>query len=78
MTEEVPVSAIRDFSRGEGPLVETGYRVGDSWVQTVGPHAEHAGKIYVIGPGLGLDKQGRMGSGILVRCGGCLFSWVIR
>ena len=69
---------IRDFVRGEGPEIDTGYRRGDSWVQTVGPHADCESKIRVVGLGVGVDKRGRVGDGILVRCGGCLLSWVIR
>jgi len=69
---------IRDFVRGDGPEIEQGYRRGDSWVQTVGAHAEHEGKILVVGAGLGRNKEGRLGEGVLVRCCGCLLSWVIR
>lgn len=69
---------VKDFVRGDGPEIETGYRRGDSWVQTVGPHAEHEGKVWVVGPGIGRDQKGRIGEGVLVRCSGCLFSWVIR
>jgi hypothetical protein len=70
---------IKDFVRGSGPKIDVGgYRRGDSWVQITGPHAEHDGKVTVIGPGVGLDSAGTFGPGVLVRCGGCLFSWVIR
>lgn len=69
---------VKDFAKGDGPLVDAVYRRGDSWVQTVGPHIECSGKIHVIGPGLGFDSKARMGEGVLVRCGGCLLSWVLR
>lgn len=69
---------IKDFVRGTGPEVDSGYRRGDSWVQTVGPHTDCEGKVVVLGPGLGPDNKRRIGEGVLVRCGGCLFSWVIR
>lgn len=69
---------IKDFVRGEGPEIESGYRRGDSWVQTVGPHVECEKKVVVVGPGLGRDDKGRMGEGVLVRCLGCMGSWVIR
>lgn len=69
---------IKDFVRGSGPEIEPGYRRGDSWSQTVGPHTKCAGKVFVIGPGFGRDTQGRPGDGVLLRCGGCLMSWVIR
>lgn len=69
---------LKDFIRGKGPEVYSGYRRGDSWVQTAGEHVECAGKVHVIGPGWGPDDKGRMGNGVLLRCGGCLLSWVIR
>lgn len=72
------MGTIRDFVRGDGPEIDTGYRRGDSWVQTVGPHAHCNKKIFVAGRGLGADSKGRIGDGVLVRCGGCLLSWVIR
>lgn len=69
---------IKDFVRGEGPEIVTGYRRGDSWIQVVGPHIECEDKVHVIGPGLGRNSSGQIGEGVLVRCGGCLLSWVIR
>ncbi len=69
---------IKDYVRGDGPEIDTGYRRGDSWVQTVGDHNNCAEKIVVIGPGVGRDRQGRVGEGVLVRCFGCMGSWVIR
>lgn len=69
---------VRDFTKGDGPEVAGGYFRGDSWVQTSGPHIDCEGKIHVVGPGWGRDSKGRVGDGILVRCGGCLTSWVIR
>ena len=71
-------SKIKDFTRGDGPEVVSGYRRGDSWKQTVGQHVECSGKVSVLGPGWGTDKNGRPGEGVLLRCGGCLLSWVIR
>lgn len=73
-----PMSKIRDFVKGEGPDLATGYRRGDSWVQTAGPHSECDKKVVALGLGIGPDAKGRIGDGILVRCGGCLLSWVIR
>lgn len=72
------MSTIKDFVRGSGRTIEPGYRVGDTWVQTVGPHSNCSSKIFVLGPGIGADRHGRVGNGVLVRCGGCLLSWVIR
>ena len=69
---------IKDFVRGEGPEITTGYRRGDSWFQTVGPHADCEQKVVVIGLGVGQNSKGQFGEGVLVRCLGCLFSWVIR
>lgn len=69
---------IKDYVPGTGPVIEPGYRRGDSWVQTIGLHVECEGKVSVIGPGVGPDKHRRFGDGVLVRCGGCLLSWVIR
>lgn len=77
MSEGVSMK-VKDFVKGEGPEVSTGYNRGDSWVQTVGPHVECEHKIIVLGEGIGLDAKGRLGPGVLVRCFGCLFSWVIR
>lgn len=68
---------IKDFVRGSGPEVTTGYRRGDSWIQTAGPHTDCEGKVFVIGPGVGLVANGYV-DGVLVRCGGCFLSWVIR
>jgi hypothetical protein len=72
------VRTIKDFVRGDGPEIQPGYMRGDSWVQTVGPHSDCDRKIVALGPGYGRDRQGRAGDGLLVRCGGCLLSWVIR
>lgn len=72
------MKTIKDFVRGTGPEVDTGYRRGDSWVQTLGPHSECGEKIIVVGPGIGVDTKGRVGPGVLVRCRGCMLSWVIR
>ena len=69
---------ITDFVRGNGPEIESGCRRGDSWVQTIGPHAECDKRIVVLGRGIGRNCQGQVGQGILVRCLGCLLSWVIR
>lgn len=69
---------IKDFVRGEGPEITTGYRRGDSWVQTMGPHSDCGSKVFVLGHGIGRDSRNRVGDGVLVRCGGCLLSWVIR
>lgn len=69
---------IKDFVKGDGPEICTGYRRGDSWIQIAGPHTECEGKVFVIGPGVGRDAKNRVGDGVLVRCGGCLLSWVIR
>lgn len=77
MTKEVTLK-VKDFVKGDGPEVSTGYRRGDSWIQTVGPHVECDCKIIVLGPGIGADSKGRVGEGVLVRCLGCMFSWVIR
>lgn len=73
-----PQPRLKDFTRGQGPEVSAGYRRGDSWTQTAGEHVECPSKVYVIGPGWGKDDKGRWGSGVLVRCGGCLYSWVLR
>lgn len=72
------MQTIRDFVRGTGPEVLGGYRRGDSWVQTLGSHAECEKKIVVAGLGIGRDANGQVGDGILVRCWGCMLSWVIR
>lgn len=72
------MKAIDQYVRGDGPEVETGYRRGDSWRQVVGKHVDCEQKVVVIGPGLGRDKIGEMGEGVLVRCFGCMLSWVIR
>lgn len=72
------MATIKDWARGTGAEVETGYRRGDSWVQTVGDHADCAEKVMVLGPGIGRDSKGRKGAGVLVRCFGCFGSWVIR
>ncbi len=69
---------IKDFDRGEGVYVGSGYRRGDSWVQTTGDHTECGKKVIVLGAGVGADAKGRVGEGVLVRCGGCLLSWVLR
>lgn len=69
---------IKDFTRGDGPEIEPGYRRGDSWVQTVGDHSECGQKITALGAGVGRDQKGRIGEGVLVRCQGCLYSWVLR
>lgn len=69
---------VKDFEQGTGPEIAVGYRRGASWVQTVGPHINCEGKVMVVGPGLGNDSKGRLGEGVLVRCGGCMTSWVIR
>ena len=69
----------KDFENGSGPEIhDTGYRRGDSWVQTSGPHTDCEGKISALGLGYGKDSKNRWGDGLLVRCGGCLTSWVIR
>lgn len=73
------MKTIDHWTRGDGPEIETGYRRGDSWVQIAGPHAECEKRVTVVGPGIGRDrKTGAVGPGILVRCGGCMGSWVIR
>jgi len=69
---------VRDFVKGEGPEVGGGYHRGDSWVQTRGAHTECEGKVSVLGLGIGADSKGRVGDGVLVRCSGCMLSWVIR
>lgn len=69
---------VKDFEKGSGGDVGGGYRRGDSWIQTSGTHSACDGKITVVGSGVGRDSRERMGPGALVRCGGCLFSWVIR
>lgn len=69
---------VKDFVKGAGPEIAGGYRRGDSWVQTVGPHTDCEGKVSAVGPGYGKDSKGRPGDGILVRCGGCMTSWVLR
>lgn len=69
---------IKDFVRGEGPEIATGYRRGDSWTQISGPHSSCSEKVFVVGLTAGWDKKGTFGEAILVRCHGCLLSWTIR
>lgn len=69
---------IKDFVRGDGPELTTGYRRGDSWNQLSGPHSTCSSKVHVVGLSVGRDKQGKFGEAVLVRCHGCLMSWVIR
>lgn len=69
---------VKDFEKGSGPALVGNYRRGDSWVQTFGPHSNCDSKITAVGVGFGRDSKGRMGDGLLVRCGGCMASWVIR
>jgi hypothetical protein len=76
--KEVAEVQIKDYLKGNGPEILPGYCRGDSWVQIVGPHVDCGGKVWVIGAGYGRDRKGRWGDGVLVRCSGCLFSWVLR
>jgi hypothetical protein len=68
---------IADWKRGAGPVVATGYARGDSWRDKSGTHIECEQRVYVVGPGTGVAKDGKDVEGVLVRCGGCLMSWVI-
>lgn len=70
-------SRIKNFQKGTGPVVTEGYSRGDSWNPTVGDHAAHSETVVVIGPGIGVNDEGAVVDGVLVRCGGCLMSWVL-
>jgi hypothetical protein len=68
---------IKDFEKGSGAEIATGYSRGDKWKPTSGTHVECSGKVSVIGAGIGASVTGEAKDGVLVRCGGCLMSWVL-
>lgn len=68
---------IANWKKGEGPTVAKGYSRGDTWNAVTGKHAECSGVISVVGKGVGQSEHGEHLPGVLVRCGGCLMSWVL-
>lgn len=70
-------SKVHNFTKGTGPEVLPGYSRGDSWNASTGPHTGCKPKIHVLGAGVGAGADGTPHEGVLVRCGGCLLSWVL-
>lgn len=64
---------ISDMCRGPGPRVSRRFRRGDTWVVLDGPHARCTGRQHVLGWGLAADGL----EGLLLRCEGCLLSYVL-
>ncbi len=75
---------INDAKKGDGPAVTDRFNRGDSWAALDGPHVDcKGGKARQVVQGTGLKRierppsQAHLVEGILMRCSGCLGSYVL-
>lgn len=64
---------IQDLRKGDGPEVTPKFNRGDSWRALDGAHSHCQGRQSVLG--VGLRPNGS--EGLLLRCAGCMLSYVI-
>ena len=64
---------IRDAQRGDGPEITPKFHRGDSWLPVDGEHVKCGARQIVLGAGVRQDSA----QGLLLRCGGCLMSYVL-
>lgn len=64
---------VSEMLKGDGPRIIDTFNRGDSWVVLDGDHIRCEGRQSVIGAGTHPDTT----TGILMRCSGCLGSYVV-
>lgn len=77
------MQTLTDFRQGDGaPLLIDGVQMnrGASWIDETAHGHDGQARVVVVGPGLKTVKHWlsvHIAEGILVRCSGCMLSWVI-